>query len=368
MLKHLNERLNIARTGKKVKSPAQQLLGHLRAISDAQGYFELNADAIAQRLAISRKTIYRALDTLKRRGLVSLVQLHRGRGRHSLYRLRVAQKSKPHEIDEKTVKIKCVTLESKKNKNIKHTLKTVTRQGGSQSLRGRGSQREPTDYQGFEATRVTLVLGARFYRQAMRETRLGLESWELPEGIRHALEGLIGTRFDGMTLADARELVAKVWAMRGEIEAIARSGASPRRVCAFVAGRLAGKPDRAKREVLRRTAELIRRALDPELIERRIAGLRRFAAEREAEFRAGQVCKRCGYKHTQLEYTSGYRDEGTGVLSCFGWVRIKLEELREQVKLTERRRRELHCRQCGGPLTGGHVEGYCWECWESHSA
>jgi hypothetical protein len=85
---------------------------------------------------------------------------------------------------------------------------------------------------------------------------------------------LIGDRFDGMTLADARGLVAKIWAMRAEIEALARSGASPRRVCAFVAGRLAGKPDRAKREVLRRTAELLRQSLDSELIARRIAGLR----------------------------------------------------------------------------------------------
>jgi hypothetical protein len=39
-----------------------------------------------------------------------------------------------------------------------------------------------------------------------------------------------------------------------------------------------------------------------ELIERRIQGLRRFAAEREAEFQAGQVCRRCGYRHTRIEY------------------------------------------------------------------
>jgi hypothetical protein len=206
-------------------------------------------------------------------------------------------------------------------------------------------------------------MGARFYRHAMRQTRLGLESWELPEPIRHALEGLIGNRFDGMTLADARGLVAKIWAMRAEIEALARSGASPRRVCSFVAGRLAGKPDRAKREVLRRTAELIRQTLDPELITRRIQGLRRFAAEREAEFQAGQVCRRCGYRHSRIEYESGYRDDGTGTLSCFGWARIKQEELHEARKIAERRQRELCCRQCGEPLTGGHVEGYCWSCY-----
>jgi hypothetical protein len=162
-------------------------------------------------------------------------------------------------------------------------------------------------------------MGARFYRQAMMQTRIGLESWELPEPIRHALEGFIGNRIDGASLAYARELVAKIWAMRAEIEALARSGASPRRVCAFVAGRLSGKPDRSRREVLRRTAELIRESLDLELIERRITGLRRFVAEREAEFQAGQICRRCGYRHTQIEYETGYRDDGTGELSLL-WL------------------------------------------------
>jgi hypothetical protein len=197
----------------------------------------------------------------------------------------------------------------------------------------------------------------------MRQTRRGLESWELPERIRHALEGLIGNRFDGMTLADARGLVAKIWAMRAEIEALARSGASPRRVCSFVAGRLAGKPDRAKREVLRRTAELIRESLDLELIARRIEGLRRFVAEREAEYQAGQICRRCGYRHSRIEYESGYRDDGTGTLSCFGWARIKQEELHEARKIAERRERERYCRQCGGSLREGQVEGLCWGCW-----
>jgi hypothetical protein len=208
-----------------------------------------------------------------------------------------------------------------------------------------------------------LVMGARFYRHAMRQTRIGLESWELPERIRHALEGFIGLRIDGASLASARELVAKIWAMRAEIEALARSGASPRRVCAFVAGRLSGKPDRSRREVLRRTAELIRESLDLELIERRIEGLKRFVAEREAEYQAGQICRRCGYRHTQIEYETGYRDDGTGELSCFGWGRIKQEQLHEALKIAERRRRELCCRQCGGSLREGHVEGYCWSCY-----
>jgi hypothetical protein len=274
---------------------------------------------------------------------VARVHFRTGRGRHSVYQLRVEQKSKPHEIDEKIVKKKCAKT-GIRNIKIQHTLKTApARLGGGSTPR-----RDPTAYQGPEAARVVLVMGARFYRQAMRQTRIGLESWELPEPIRHALEGLIGNRFDGMTLADARELVAKIWAMRAEIESLARSGASPRRVCSFVAGRLAGKPDRAKREVLRRTAELIRESLDFELIARRIQGLRRFAAEREAEYQAGQICRRCGYRHTQIEYETGYRDDGTGELSCFGWARIKQDELHEARKIAERRQRELHAAGTAG--------------------
>jgi DNA-binding MarR family transcriptional regulator len=359
LMLHGYKHLNIAGAGKKVKSPHHRLLCHLRAICDRQGRFELNAATIAQHLGLSRRSVYLAIAALERQGLVARVHFRTGRGRHSVYQLRIEQKSKPREIDEKIVKKKCAKTGIRNIKNIQHTLKTApARLGGGSTPR-----RDPTAYQGPEAARVVLVMGARFYRHAMRQTRLGLESWELPEPIRHALEGLIGNRFDGMTLADARGLVAKIWAMRAEIEALARSGASPRRVCAFVAGRLSGKPDRSRREVLRRTAELIRQTLDPELIARRIQGLRRFAAEREAEYQAGQVCRRCGYRHTQIEYETGYRDDGTGELSCFGWVRIKQEELHEARKLAERRQRELHCRHCGGSLREGHVEGLCWSCY-----
>jgi len=357
-------KLKIARKKEKVKSTPQLVLTYLREISDSQGYFELNADAIAQRLAISRRSVYLALASLERRGLVARVQFRTGRGRHSLYQLRVAQKSKPHEIDEKTVNKKCAIF---KIRNINKTQsKDSSRcQGECQSPRVGRVKREPTDYVGLEAAKVVLVMGARFYRQAMEQIRLGLEGWELPEGIRHALEGLIGNRFDGMTLADARELVSKIWVLKSEIERLARSGASPRQVCSFVAGRLAGKPDRAKREVLRRTAELIRESLDLELLERRIQGLKRFEAEREAEYRAGQICRRCGYRHSRIEYESGYKADGS--LSCFGWARIRLEELHEALKIPERRRRELQCRHCGGSLREGQVEGLCWSCWQASS-
>jgi predicted transcriptional regulator len=354
----------IPETRPKVKSKTPQLLAHLQIISDQQGHFELNASTIAQHLGLSRRSVYLAIAALERQGLVARVHFRTGRGRHSVYQLRVEQKSKPHEIDEKIVKKKCAKTGIRNIKNIQHTLKTApARRGGGSTPR-----RDPTAYQGPEAARVVLVMGARFYRHAMRQTRIGLESWELPEPIRHALEGFIGNRIDGASLAYARELVAKIWGLKCEIEALARSGASPRRVCAFVAGRLSGKPDRSRREVLRRTAELIRESLDLELIERRLAGLRRFEAEREAEFQAGQICRRCGYRHSRIEYESGYRDDGTGTLSCFGWARIKLEELHEARKLAERRRRELCCRQCGGSLREGHVEGLCWGCWAQNFA
>jgi len=357
-------KLKIARKKEKVKSTPHLVLTYLQEISDAQGYFELNADAIAQHLGLSRRTVYLTLDALQRQGLVEPVELRRGRGRHSLYRLKIKQKNKPRQIDEKTVNKKCAIFEKRKIKNIKHTLKTVTRQGGGQPLRGRGSQREPTDYQGFEATRVTLVLGARLYRKAMEQIRLGLEGWELPEPIRHALEGFIGLRIDGSSLDTARRLVRQIWALRREIEALARSGAPPRRVCAFVASRLArGKPDRAKREVLRRTGDLLRESLDLELINRRIAGLKRFETERELEFKSGRPCGRCFYQHSRIEYETGRKADGS--LNCLGWARLRREELHEALKIAERLQRERHCRSCGGSLRWGQVEGCCWSCWES---
>jgi Fe2+ or Zn2+ uptake regulation protein len=347
---------NISYPRRIVKSPglslAQRVLTYL-ATQYSERIFSLEATLLAQRFKVSRRTIYLALTALRRQGFLVLVELRRGRGRHSLYRL--------SQISENIMQRKCANKEDK-NKNI---YKTQTKDSSYQSRGRNKSKTQPTDYQGLRATHIILILGARFYRQVMRQTRIGLENWELSEPIRHVLEGFIGNRIDRASLAYARELVAKIWAMRGEIETLARSGASPRRVCAFVAGRLAGKPDRAKREILRRTAELIRQTLDPELIARRLQGLKRFMAEREIEFRTGQVCKRCGYRHTRIEYESGYRADGTGILSCFGWARIKQEELHEARKLAECRQRELHCRQCGRSLREGHVEGYCWSCWTS---
>jgi DNA-binding IscR family transcriptional regulator len=333
-------------------SLAQRVLIYLAA-QYGNRVFSLEATLLAQRFKVSRRSIYWALTALRRQGFLVLVELRRGRGRHSLYQL--------SQIPENIMQKKCVNKKDK-NKNI---YKTQTKDSSYQS-RGRSkSKTQPTDYQGPRATHIVLILGARFYRQAMRQTRTSLESWELSESIRHALEGFIGLRIDGASLASARELVAKIWGFKCEIEALAQSGASPRRVCSFVAGRLAGRPDRARREVLRRTAELIRQTLDPELIARRLQGLKYFIAERETEFRAGQVCKRCGYRHTRIEYESGYRADGTGILSCFGWARIKLEELHETRKLAERRRQELCCRHCGGSLREGYIEGYCWNCWTS---
>jgi len=351
-------RLKIAQKRGKVKSPAHRLLAHLREICDAQGLFELNADQIAQHLNVSRRSVYDILGRLQHQGLVEPVELRRGRGRHSLYRLKIKQKSKAHEIDEKTVKIKCAISKIRNINKIKKQSKDSSRCLGG----GSNPRREPTDYQGSQAAQVVLVMGARFYRQAMEQTRLGLEGWALPEPIRHALEGLIGRRADGASLDYARQLVSQIWALRREIEALARSGASPRRVCAFVAGRLAGKPDRAK--LLRRfAAELIRSSLDLELLERRIAGLKRFEAEREAEFRAGQVCRRCGYRHSRIEYETGRKADGS--LNCFGWSRLHDLELHEALKIAARRQRELLCRSCGGSLRDGHVEGLCWSCWAS---
>lgn len=281
----------------------------------------------------------------------------------------------------KTVKTKTLT-----SKDIKHSKdypaspskswgisqKSQTSNVNSLPVRGTSTAQQPkkttADYQGLEAHRVQLVLGARFYKAVMESTRLNLEQWSLSEPVRHALEGLIGDRLDGMSLADARELVGRITALRGEIERLAKEGATPRRICSFVAGRLAGRPDftKSKRAVLRQTNELVKRALAPTLLERRIAGLERFLAEREAEQRDGRACKRCGYVHNRWELEEGWRKDGQGP-SCFGGARVKLADLREELK--KRQRFERGCSVCGGSLRRGWVKYWddgamCLDCHE----
>lgn len=93
-------------------------------------------------------------------------------------------------------------------------------------------------------------------------------------------------------------------------------------------------------------------------------GLKVWLTEREADYKAGRVCKRCGYTHSRAEFESGYRDDGVG-LCCIGWARIKLEELTERRKLKARMEQ---CRACGGSLKGGHVDGVCWACYDRGKA
>ncbi|MEM4402356.1 MAG: hypothetical protein QW376_07745 [Candidatus Caldarchaeum sp.] len=173
----------------------------------------------------------------------------------------------------------------------------------------------------------------------MKAVRLGLEEWSLSEPICDALEGFYGNRIDGASLDHARELRDKIWALKHEIERLSLSGASPRQVCNFVAGCLAGQ-SRAVREVSKRTEMFIGSV---EKIEFRMERLRLWLAAREQDYRSGRVCARCGYRHSELEYRSGYRDDGTGRLNCFGFARIKLEELQEERKLALRREHDFRC-------------------------
>ena len=309
---------------------------YLYAISDQKGFFELDAAKIAEQTGLSRKTVYKAIAFLQRVRLLFLEEPRTGRGRHSLYRLNWHASRSSKDSSKKSV-----TPQYKGIINKTHT-KDPTRSEGVPSLR-RGS----SFYQNEEAHHVKLILGARFYRQTMRSIRLSLSAWALSEPIRDAIEGFIGLRIDGASLSYARDLVGRIWALRRDIERLAASGASARRVCSFIAGRLAGVPEkRSKREVLKRTAELIHSV---ERLERRLAGLRAWLAEREQEYRAGLVCARCGYRHTKIEYHSGYREDGTGKLNCMGWARWMLDVLHEERKKRKRLQDEQRER-CVGEL------------------
>ena len=325
---------------------------YLYAISDQKGFFELDAAKIAQQTGLSRKTVYKAIAFLQWVRLLSLEEARTGRGKHSLYKLNwrkpaqkhhTQRKEKQHsQIDERISNKKCHPCN---NSIVKRN--TQAKDPRSEGVKKSSPSRNLASYTDSEAAQIALVLGARFYRHVMRAIRLGLESWAIPKAICEALEGFFGLRIDGASLTYARELRDRIWALRREVEALAARGATPRRVCSFVAGRLAGVPERrAKREVLKRTAELIHSV---EQLERRIAGLRVWLAEREGEYRAGQVCKRCGYRHTTIEYHSGYREDGTGKLNCMGWARWMLDVLHEERKKRKRLQDEQRER-CVGKL------------------
>ncbi len=339
-----------------------------RVYTVAAAQAPISAEELVVLTGLSRPTIIRACRRLEGLGLLTRLKAPaRGRGHKAVFAIRSGSSGQtrarnrsrsgqnPENVNPHTPNIIKTTHSKDRDSPARSRGVSSLREGGE----GTAPRRSTTDYQGVEAATVTLVLGARFYRAVMKAIRLGLEGWALPEPVRHALEGLLGNRVDGMSLAAARELVSRVWALRAEIERLAASGASPRRVCSFVAGRLAGVPERrSKREVLRRTAELIKN--NHALLDARIAGLKRFEAEREREYRDGVACGRCGYTHSEIEYRSGYRDDGTGTLNCFGFARVKLQELREALYLLKRK--EQRCTVCGGSLIGGNINGVCWTC------
>lgn len=66
--------------------------------SDGDGTFFLNADLVASTLEYSRKTIYQALEFLKRVNLVKLIEKRTGRGMHSKYQLNWMKPQKCHPI------------------------------------------------------------------------------------------------------------------------------------------------------------------------------------------------------------------------------------------------------------------------------
>lgn len=233
---------------------------------------------------------------------------------------------------------------------------------GGQQLR-KGTEDYP------DGSKVVLVTGARFYRQVMKAMRLGLESWQIPESVSDALEGWFGNRIDGATLEYARFLKERIWSFRSDVERMAASGLSARQIVSFVSGSILA-PHRAEREVSRRTEAFIGAV---ERIEMRISGLKRWLAERESEYFSDRVCARCGYRHSEIEHRTGYRDDGSGTFVCFGFARLKLDELREELKLAMRRESDLRCSLCHKVLSAheGFVETpqkLCWGCYQKAKA
>ncbi len=85
-------------------------------------------------------------------------------------------------------------------------------------------------------------------------------------------------------------------------------------------------------------------------------------AKREQEYRDGKPCgaKLCnGVVHTEKEFSTGRWEDGR--LNCFGYARIKLDDLHYEAKAYARK---SCCRRCGRPLSrdwiidGQHAECY----------
>jgi hypothetical protein len=281
-----------------------------------------------------------------------------GRGREAIFQICWG-------FSPKTVKTK--TLISKDiKKQSKDGCRLSRRRPSTKSLQVRGRVDQPSplkrttkDYEGLEAERVRLVLGARFYRSVMQSTRLGLESWSISKNVRHALEGLIGNKIDGMSLADARDLILRVTLLRGEIERRARTGATPRRICSFVAGRLAGRQDfaRSKRAVLKRTAELIKRVMT--------------CAECGGSLRDGNVGGRCWtcYEKSKTRIVSGpamAADLVEGVLKKIGLNAAGLASATAGLGLSapgvagNSEGEAARCRRCG--ILGSWAYSICDDC------
>lgn len=386
----------------------RRVFDYLYALSDDSGFFELNAEAIATTLGLSRPTIYRSVARLKRVNLLHLVEYRTGRGQHSLYQVNwrkpkpsIAQsvsplvykkKEKEHTLKTETC-LGCISLRSGKDESwgdrpraflsrqtpppgevcswqrearvwrdrrvSSYAAFLQTCSAGSGVTR----RRRPEEYLATDAQEIILVLGARLYRQTMQNARLSFSAWPIPEKHRDALEGFYGLRIDGANLLYAQVLFDRIFSLRDRIIELVRAGASPRRVCSYVAGVLAGVPDkrrqRALREVQRRTVELM---TDLAEIERRMASIRAWAEAREREFLAGEVCPRCGHVHTQSEFDNGRNDEDDS-LNCFGWARIMIDRLRERMRQLREQQQWPQCRRCKTRVPPDSIFGdECFDC------
>ena len=72
---------------KQTRASYKSIFLALFQLSELNGEFELNALALSKSIGYSRKTIYQAIDFLKRVNLLKLVEQRTGRGNHSTYYL-----------------------------------------------------------------------------------------------------------------------------------------------------------------------------------------------------------------------------------------------------------------------------------------
>lgn len=182
-----------------------RIFRYLYRIADADGRFELHADAIVEATGYSRKTIYKVVKFLQRVNLLFLMEARTGRGRHSRYQLN--WKKPARTTGEASDPQKCHPPKNPKSINTQR----------------RSTEASATDRSQWEANPLLrcryltsgwnrLRKGEYGYKRAAKLFRLSCWSLGLPNGPSEAISGLLLRRLEGQSAERVRQVHDRLFA------------------------------------------------------------------------------------------------------------------------------------------------------------